>query len=100
MRVRHFTDFEVDRATLQGVTHITALIGLHDGMTYGFIFFHFLLVNRALIKFAMKELPNLQHITFRGDVDSDLKIFLEQCGFQKNPDRSFPIKLRISGILL
>jgi len=53
-----------------------------------------MIVNNALIRFALRELPSLEYLCFRGDLDTDSHNLLDQNGFKRNDDLSFQITLK------
>ncbi len=91
-------DFHEIASTLKEVTHITAFIGLPDGINLPSFSLSFDAVNEALIRFALNELPKLEFICFRRDVNDICKELLNKSGFEMNPDRSFTLKLRGSSV--
>lgn len=87
-------DFHEIAGILKEVTHVTAFIGLPDGINRTNLFSSFDIVNEALIRFALIEMPALQCICFRREVNEECRTLLEKFGFKVNPARSFMLTLR------
>lgn len=82
MRPHHFSSIG-DGNILNEITHLTAFIGLND-------------VNDALVKFALKCLPSLEWMCFRGDLLDVQKDLLAQFGFVLVEDQELILTLDIS----
>ena len=85
MTVKDFADIVGDSNILNEITHVTAFIGIDN-------------VNHALVKFALKHLPSLEWLCFRGDLENKLIQLLNQFGYFKDENKGFTLTLMTSGI--
>ena len=89
-----------DRSILDEVTHVTAFIGIDSGKLMFSFYLTKKIVNEALVKFSLKYLKSLKFLSFRGELDTNLKTLLSQFGFEEDNDLGFPLILRGSGLFL
>lgn len=77
---------------LDEVTHLSAFIGVDAGMSLSIRVLN-LVVNAALVKFSLLNLPKLRYMIFRRKAGSELDMILDAYGFVKKED-SFDLILR------
>lgn len=56
-------------------------------------------MDEAVVRFSLHYLEKLELISFRGDIDQNLKNLLEQHNFYRDTNRQFQLILRGSGMI-